>query len=60
MLPVGVPLPGAVAETVAVNVTLWPQTAVVDDEVRAVEVAAGETVWLRVAEVLAAKTVLPL
>src|ERR1051326_6871402 len=36
-VPVGVPLPGAVAVTVAVNVTDWPETEGLAEEARAVE-----------------------
>ena len=36
-VPVGVPVPGAVAVTVAVNVTDWPYTDGLADELSAVE-----------------------
>ena len=38
--PVGVPVPGATAVTVAVNVTDWPKTEGFSDEVTAVAVLA--------------------
>ena len=48
-VPVGVPAPEL---TVAVKVTLWPKTDGLAEEVRAVEVAAPLTVWVRALEVL--------
>ena len=39
-VPVGVPAPGATGETVAVNVTDWPNTEGFCDEVTAVVVSA--------------------
>jgi hypothetical protein len=42
--PVGVPLPGETAETVAVNVTDWPDTEVFCDEETAIVVFALLTV----------------
>lgn len=39
-LPVGVPVPGATTETVAVRVTDWPKTDGFNDEVKAVAVLA--------------------
>jgi hypothetical protein len=43
-IPVGVPEPGATGLTDAVNVTDWPNTDVVGLAVKAVLVAAWETV----------------
>src|SRR5438445_11349998 len=59
-LPVGVPAPGAVAVTVAVNVTLCPNTDGFTDDVRLVDVLAWLTTCVRVALVLVAKFVSPL
>ncbi len=42
-VPVGVPTPGLTTATVAVNVTLWPKTAVLAEEVNVVVVDAGAT-----------------
>lgn len=39
-VPVGVPAPGATAETVAVKVTDWPKTEGLGDEARAIAVLA--------------------
>ncbi len=47
------------AVTVAVNVTLWPNTDGLDAEVTVVVVAAWLTVWKKFADVLAAKLLLP-
>jgi hypothetical protein len=43
-VPLGVPLPGAFAVTVALNVTLWPSPERPSDDVTAVVVAALPTV----------------
>ena len=43
-LPAGLPAPGAVTDTVAVKVTLWPKTDGLADEVRLVLVLALLTV----------------
>ena len=43
-VPAGVPAPGLTALTVAVNVTLWPNTDELDDEDTDVEVLAVFTV----------------
>ena len=51
--------PGATAATVAVKVTAWPVTAGLTDDLRATVVAAGLTVTVAAAEVLAAKPVVP-
>jgi hypothetical protein len=44
-VPVGVPAPGATGETVAVNITDWPETEGLTDEVTAVVVFALLTTW---------------
>ena len=59
-VPVGVPLPGAVAVTVAVKVTDWPKTDGLAEEVTTVLVPSWLTVWVRAADVLMAKVELPL
>src|SRR5438105_3092393 len=59
-VPVGVPAPGKLAVTVAVNVTLWPNTDGFADDVSAVLVLAWFTVCVSVALVLVAKLVSPL
>jgi hypothetical protein len=46
-LPVGVPEPGLVAVTAAVNVTVWPDVADVGDAVSATLVAAWPTVRVK-------------
>jgi len=43
-IPVGVPLPGATAATVAVNVTDWPNTDGLCEEITVVELDALFTV----------------
>ena len=53
--PVGMPLPGAVAVTVAVNVTLCPNPDGVPEVVNAVEVFALLTTWFGNEPVLALK-----
>src|SRR5262245_60640057 len=57
-VPVGVPAPGATADTVAVKVTAWPGAAGLTDDVRATAVEAGLTVSVTTAEVLAGKALL--
>ena len=57
-LAVGVPLPGAVAFTVAVNVSKWPDFTDVDELVNVVVVAACATVCV-VLTVLVTKFALP-
>ena len=47
-VPVGVPVPGATADTVAVNVTDWPDTDGLPDDVTDVEVVILLTVCVRV------------
>jgi hypothetical protein len=59
-LPVGVPVPGAIDLTVAVNVTLWPKVEGFRDDVSVVDVEARFTVCVSVGEVLAEKFVAPL
>jgi hypothetical protein len=44
-VPVGVPVPGATAATVAVKVTVWPNNDGLAAEVRVVVVDAGLTTW---------------
>ena len=51
-VPVGVPLPGATAATVAVNVTDCPNKDGLCDEITVLELAALFTVSVRTAEVL--------
>ena len=46
-VPVGVPLPGAAAVTVAVNVTDWPNTAGLTEAMTAVLDPSWFTVWFR-------------
>jgi hypothetical protein len=58
-VPVGVPLPGVTAVTVAVNVTDWPNTDGLCEELNAVELPALFTVCDNAAEVLVAYAVLP-
>src|SRR5262245_1878461 len=58
-VPVGVPPPGATVATVAVKVTAWPVTAGLTDDFRATVVAAGLTVTVAAADVLAAKPLTP-
>src|SRR5439155_1301539 len=58
-VPVGVPLPGAVAFTVAVNVTACPTTAGFADDATVVVVDALPMVWLSAADVLPVKPVSP-
>ena len=58
-LPLGVPVPGDTAVTVAVNVTDWPDSEGFVEELNAIEVAALFTVWLKLLEVLVLKLVSP-
>ena len=51
-VPVGVPLPGAEALTVAVKVTDWPETEGLAEEATVVVVLAALMVWVRGAPVL--------
>jgi hypothetical protein len=57
-VPVGVPVPDW-RVTVAVKVTFWHQTEGLSEEVRAVDVLALPTVWVRTALVLPARLGLP-
>src|ERR1700730_18676083 len=59
-VPVLVPAAGAVAVTVAVKVTLCPDTEGLADEVTTVVVLPMLTVWVRGAEVLVMKFTSPL
>jgi hypothetical protein len=58
-MPVGVPLPGAVTVTVALKVTLWPDTDGLTEPLTAVLVAALFTIWVRGVVVLLEKVVSP-
>ena len=58
-VPVGVPVPGETALTVAVNITDWPNTDGFTDEVTVVELLALLTVWVMAVEVLLLKFVSP-
>jgi hypothetical protein len=58
-VPVGVPVAGGTALTVAVKVTDWPKMDGLSDEVTVVEVPALFTVWVMAAEVLLLKFVSP-
>ena len=59
-VPVGVPVPGAVAVTVAVKVTDWPKTEGLADEVTAVVGLDLLTVCVSVDELLTLKLPSPL
>src|ERR1041385_2330474 len=54
-VPLGLPAPGGLTETVAGSATLWPTTDGFGDEPSAVDVAAAFTVWLCAADVLPLK-----
>lgn len=58
-VPVGVPVAGEVALTVAVNVTLWPTTAGFAEGETEVVVSPVLTVWLNVELVLVLKLLSP-
>jgi len=58
-VPVGVPVAGATALTVAVKVTAWPKTDGFTDEVTVVKLLALFTVCVMAEEVLLAKFVSP-
>ena len=58
-VPLGVPVPGAVALTVAVNVTDWPNTEGLVEELTDVVVLAGLTVCDRADDVLRLKLASP-
>src|SRR5262249_132933 len=53
-MPVGIPAPGALAVTVAVNVTLWPHIDGLAFDATAVVVADLLTVCVKLLDVLAA------
>ena len=59
-VPVGVPVAGNTAATVAVNVTVWPDSDGFADEVRPVVVLAWFTACETAADVLVKKLVSPL
>ena len=59
-VPVGTAVPGALATTVAVNVTDWPLCDGLSDDVTPVVVASLFTVWVKVEDVLALKLESPL
>ena len=59
MVPVGVPAPGATTLTVAVNVTDWPNTEGLVEELTDVVVLAGLTVCNRADDVLRLKLAFP-
>jgi len=46
-LPVGVPVPGFTAATVAVNITHWPKTDGLADALTDIVVLALSTLWMR-------------
>ena len=54
-LPVGVPLPGASAATLAVKVTDWPKTEGFGDDKTEATVASLATVWVRTDDELLVK-----
>ena len=58
--PVGVPDPGALAVTAAVNVTDWPNTVGFTVAVTTVVVGSAVTTWVMTAEVLAVLLASPL
>src|SRR5437773_1390824 len=57
--PVGAPAPGATGLTVAVNVTDWPNTEGLAEEITAVAVSALFTVWVKGEAVLSLPLKLP-
>jgi len=59
-VPVGVPAPGATGATVAVNVTVCPDTLGLTSAPSVVVVSAWLTVWLNPGLVLAPKLLSPL
>ena len=58
-VPVGDPLPGATAVTVAWKLRDWPRTAGLSEVEMEVLVPSWLTVWVKAVEVLTAKSVLP-
>jgi hypothetical protein len=62
-VPLGVPMAGATADTVAVRLTGWPRTEGLADVARVIMVVfvdAELTVWVKGVDVLAAKFASPL
>ena len=59
-VPVGTAVPGALATTVAVKVTVWPWVDGLSEEVTELVVESLFTVWVRVDEALVLKLELPL
>ena len=59
-VPVGTAVPGALAPTVAVKVTVWPWVDGLSEEVTELVVESLFTVWVRVDEALVLKLELPL
>ena len=57
--PVGVPVAGDTALTVALNVTAWPATAGLGEDVRLVLVLPAFTIWFTAGDVLVRKLALP-
>ena len=58
-VPVGVPVPGALAISTAVKTTACPEAEGLAEESTSDVVPSWETVWVRAVEVLLAKVVLP-
>src|SRR5260370_39672355 len=58
-VPVGMPVPGALAATVAVKVTAWPLLEGLGAEVTVLGVPAVLTVWETAAEALPSELPLP-
>jgi len=59
-VPVGTAVPGALATTVAVKVTVWPWVDGLSEEVTELVVESLFAVWVRVDEALVLKLELPL
>ncbi len=59
-VPVGTAVPGALATTVAVKVTVWPWVDGLSEEVTELVVESLFTVWVRADEALVLKLELPL
>ena len=59
-VPVGTAVPGALATTVAVKVTVWPCFDGLSEDVTELVVESLFTVWVRVDEALVLKLELPL
>ena len=58
-VPVGVPLRGVTNERVAVSVTGWPGSGLVDDGVMVRLVWSGWTAWVKTGDVLEPKVTSP-